>query len=204
VLAELIALIAPPRCALCAGPCEVCSALCDPCERELVRLRPTATGIPGLAAAWAAAPYRAVARDLVVSLKFGHRLQLAERAATAIADRAPPELLREPIVPVPAAPGRHRWRGFDAAEEIAKALASATGLPLRPCLERAEGRRQVGRPRSERLADPPLVRVAGRPPMRAVLVDDVLTTGATLRACARALTGAGCERAVAVAFARST
>jgi predicted amidophosphoribosyltransferase len=148
-------------------------------------------------------PYEGIARDVVAALKFRARLPLAGRAAAVIAARAPAGLLEGTIVPVPPAPGRRRWRGFDAAEAIAAALSADTGLPLEPCLRRSQGRRQVGRPRSERLASPPRVRLAGPPPATAVLVDDVITTGATIGACAQALRSGGCDRVVALTFARS-
>jgi predicted amidophosphoribosyltransferase len=106
-------------------------------------------------------------------------------------------------VPVPAAPLRGRWRGFDPAEEIACELAHRTGLPLEPCLRRSQAARQVGRTRAARLAAPPRVRTRRAPPPSAILVDDVLTTGATLTACARALRSAGSRRVVALTFARS-
>ena len=203
MLAELLGLVAPPRCALCARECGLRQHLCQRCESRLAGLAPCSTGVPGLDAAWSAAPYEGVARDLVVALKFAARLRLARRAGAAIAERAPADLLRGVIVPVPPAPARRRRRGFDAAEEIAVALGAQARLPLGPCLRRSQGRRQVGRPRAERLASPPRVRLAGRAPSAAVLVDDVVTTGATLGACAWALRSGGCGRVVALTFARS-
>ncbi|MEK6328012.1 MAG: hypothetical protein AABM66_10905 [Actinomycetota bacterium] len=203
MFAELLGLVVPPRCALCARECGLREHLCGGCESALGRLAPCSTAIPGLDASWSAAPYEGVARELVVALKFGARLPLANRAGEAIAERAPAGLLEGTVVPVPPAPARRRWRGFDVAETIAAALSVQTGLPLALCLRRSQGRRQVGRPRSERLAAPPRVRLAGLPPAAAVLVDDVVTTGATIGACARALRSGGCGRVVALTFARS-
>ena len=72
------------------------------------------------------------------------------------------------------------------------------------CHKRDPARRQVGRPRRARLAEPPRVS-AWRPPPRCVaLVDDVWTTGATLSACAEALREAGAERVVALTLAHAT
>ena len=105
-------------------------------------------------------------------------------------------------MPVPAAPLRWRWRGFDPAEEIALALARLLGFPLRRCLARRGGPRQVGRPRAARLADPPRVRLRGAVPPLALLVDDVCTTGATLGACAATLREGGCSGVVALVVAR--
>ncbi|MEK6271719.1 MAG: hypothetical protein AABM42_03625 [Actinomycetota bacterium] len=203
MLAELLGLVVPPRCALCGRECGLREQLCEGCESGLGGLAPCSTAVPGVDATWSAAPYEGIARDLVVSLKFGARLPLARRAAAVIAERAPTGLLEGVIVPVPAAPGRRRWRGFDAAERIAAALSVETGLPLGLCLRRSQGRRQVGRPRSERLGAPPQVRLAGPPPAAAVLVDDVVTTGATIGACARALRSGGSDRIVSLTFARS-
>jgi predicted amidophosphoribosyltransferase len=106
---------------------------------------------------------------------------------------------------VPAHRGRRRRRGFDAAALLAAALTDRTGLPLAPCLRRMDrGRRQVGAGRVLR-------RSAGRfeavlvaaPPRVALLVDDVHTTGATLDACARALTAGGARSIAAVTYART-
>jgi predicted amidophosphoribosyltransferase len=150
-----------------------------------------------------ATAYEGAAQRLVAALKFGGRLALAEVAAAAIVTAVPRDLLGGALIPVPAAPARRRRRGFDPAEAIATALASELGSPVVPCLRRSGGPRQVGRPRAKRLADPPRVRARGQVPPECVLVDDVLTTGATLSACGRALRGAGAEHVVAITFART-
>jgi predicted amidophosphoribosyltransferase len=203
-LARLLAPLAPPRCAACRGDCGARRLLCGSCEARLRAIPvPAAAAVPGIDRPWAALPHDDAARALVVALKFGRLLAVADPIAALIAERAPPGLLVGELVPVPAAPARLRWRGFDPAERIAASLAERTGLPLRPCLARAGGPRQVGRSRAARLASPPRVHAVGTAPRQALLVDDVQTTGATLRACARALRSAGSKRVCAVTFART-
>jgi predicted amidophosphoribosyltransferase len=160
-------------------------------------------GPAGISVAVAASRFEGVARELAHGLKFGCRLALARVAAEAILRACPPEELDGTVVPVPPAPWRWCWRGFDPAEEIALALATLGGLPYAECLRRAHGPRQVGRRRHARLANPPRVRAAEPVPGRALLVDDVHTTGATLAACASALSAAGCERVVALTLTRA-
>jgi ComF family protein len=203
MLEELVALVAPPRCAVCGRGIEVRRRICERCGLALRRLAPARSEVPGVDETWSAAAYEGTARRLVAALKFGSRVGLAEDAAAMIAARAPAELLAGTIVPVPAAPLRRRRRGFDAAEAIAAALATRTGLPLAPCLARTQSPRQVGRRRAERLASPPRVRAVSPVPAEATLVDDVMTTGATLGACARSLRSGGATRVVAVTLAAS-
>ncbi len=204
-LRHLISLAVPPRCGACGVACDPAQPLCGPCWAELAAGRPLVDpGPPGVELAVAAAEYSGVAREVAHALKFRRCLALATPAAGAIQRAAEPlGLLAGSLVPVPPAPWRRRARGFDAAEELALALGTATGLPVRRCLRRSSGPRQVGRSRAERLAQPPRVTVRGAPPAEAVLVDDVTTTGATLGACAVALRKAGSRRVVAVTFARS-
>jgi predicted amidophosphoribosyltransferase len=110
------------------------------------------------------------------------------------------------LVPVPLHPARERARGFNQAERLAAAVAVRTGLPLSDCLVRAgPATRQVGRNRSARLRGPPgSIRATGPAPATAVLIDDVVTTGATLAACAAALRAAGSADVVGLVFARTT
>jgi len=143
-----------------------------------------------------------VARDLVTALKFRRLLPVAGLMAERIQWLAPASLLSGAIVPVPTATLRSLRRGFDPAAEIAVALAERTGVPLSGCLGRTGGGRQVGRRRADRLGHPPRVHLRGEVPRSVLLVDDVLTTGATLSACAKALRGAGAVRVCAVTFTR--
>lgn len=118
----------------------------------------------------------------------------------------PAGLLDEAVlVPVPRHPARRRARGFDQAELLARALARQSGTPVRACLERrGQDRPQLGTRRVVRLAPHRIeVRATAAAPQRAVLVDDVHTTGATLDACARALREAEATRVVAITYTRA-
>jgi predicted amidophosphoribosyltransferase len=122
--------------------------------------------------------------------------------AELIAAAAPPEILSGVIVPAPPAPRRARARGFDPAGDLAANLRLQLELAICPCLERRGGGRQVGRRRSERIAAPPAIAASSPVPDRVLLVDDVMTTGATLASCAAALRAAGARRVAAVTFVR--
>lgn len=151
---------------------------------------------------WSSASYEGVARNLVGALKFRRLLPVADLMAERIEWLAPAHMLSGTIVPVPPAPPRLRRRGFDPAGELAAALAARLEAPVDNCLERRGGGRQVGRRRAERVGHPPRIGARTAAPRSVLLVDDVLTTGATLTACAKALRAVGASRVVAVTFAR--
>ena len=199
----LLARLLPPLCLTCGSPGDSSAwLLCPACTRALDALRPVwPLPPPGISDAWAAAPHEGVARDLVVALKFRRLLPAADAAADLIACRAPEELLPErAVVPVPPAPLRRAWRGYDPAGELAVALARLTGARLSDCLRRGGSGRQRGRGRGERLANAPRIEPSRSVPERPLLIDDVMTTGATLAACAAALRAAGALDVKAVTF----
>jgi predicted amidophosphoribosyltransferase len=203
ILHAVAAGIAPPLCAACGRSCRPEAVVCTRCGRRLAAAEPLlGKGPPGLDRAWSSAPHEGVARSLVAALKFRHLLPVADLMADRIQWLAPAHMLSGAIVPVPPAPSRLRRRGFDPAGELAAALAERLDAPLQPCLARRGGRRQVGRRRAERLGQPPRVQATGAAPRSVLLIDDVLTTGATMSACAQALRAAGAARVVAVTFAR--
>lgn len=110
------------------------------------------------------------------------------------------------IVPVPLHRKRYAERGFNQAALIAVALGRALGLPVLPLLLRKRVTApQVAQTRLGRLqnvADAFAVQSDMPVPATLVVVDDVTTTGATLAACARALTAAGATRVYGFAFAK--
>lgn len=203
-LVETIAagLIAP-LCAACGRSCRSGALLCTRCSRRLAAAEPLlGAGPQGLDRAWSSAPHEGVARNLVTALKFRRLLPAAALMAERIEWLAPAVVLSGAVVPVPSPALRRAQRGFDPAGEIASALAARIGADLVSCLVRRGGGRQVGRRRAERIGHPPLVQARGAVPRSVLLVDDVLTTGATLSACARALRAAGAVRVAAVTFTR--
>jgi len=209
---HLASLVAPPLCPACGSMRAVGEELCERCREELATTpRVLDPGPPGLDLAVSASPFDGVGRRVVHGLKFGRRIVLARVAAEAMlralpAIELPGDAMDEAalaVVPVPPGPWRWRWRGFDPAEELAIAVSRRLGVPLHDCLRRGRGRRQVGRRRVDRLSAPPKVWLAEEPPARALLVDDVWTTGATLSVCARALRQAGSRRIVALTMAHA-
>jgi predicted amidophosphoribosyltransferase len=195
--------LAPTLCAACGRTCRPEAVLCTRCSRRLAAAEPiAAAGPPGIDRAWSSASHDGVARGLVAALKFRRLLPVADLMADRIHWLAPAGVLSGTIVPVPTAPLRTALRGFDPAAELAAALAERTGLAIEPCLARRGAGRQRGRRRAERIGHPPRVRATAAVPRSVLLVDDVLTTGATLSSCARALREGGAIRVAAVTFAR--
>jgi ComF family protein len=151
---------------------------------------------PGWSSAVAAWRYEYPVDRLLQGLKYGGRLALAEPLADALHDavasgrEAPPDVL----VPLPLAPARQRVRGFNQAQLVAARLSRRLGTPVVQGLDRVrDAGPQAALPLSRR-ADNVRDAFRGRrcvAGLRVALVDDVLTTGATLAAATGAALAAG-------------
>jgi ComF family protein len=223
VARALLELIYPPRCAAC-GEATVAEPFCELCAGAVDEVPPGCRrcgqpGIDALCGACRAAPpaFEAVRAggllggplaDAVHALKYRGRPALARPLGAWLAARAPlpPDAA---VISVPLARGRRLERGYDQAALLADAVCRAAGARrarLRAALVRVrETPPQVGRTREERARN-----VAGAFEARAVvagrdvvLVDDVVTTGATADAAAEALRRAGARSVVVVALARA-
>jgi ComF family protein len=198
------ALLAPSMCWSCHGPARRSEPLCGSCRARLCFLPAEPVVLSGVRV-HAPVGYEGPARALVAALKFRSALGVADTMAALTVASAPGELLRGALVPVPLHPGRRRKRGFNQAAVLGETIARRTGLPVEDCLRRrGRGPPQVGRGRRARLTGPS-GRFEALPPVprSALIVDDVVTTGATLAACAAALRQAGSSEVAALVFART-
>lgn len=176
----------PKTCVACRTPCE--KALCHRCRFAIAAAGPVQSP-PGVRAAL---PFDGTARDLIVNLKFRRRRAAATVLAAQMVRRL--QLERFDIVTwAPTSARRARRRGFDQAELIARAIARQLRLPCRRLLYRAHGAPQTGKSRRQRLTGPGFRARRARAGLRVLVVDDVVTTGATLRAAGRALVAAGVD-----------
>lgn len=183
-------------------PAATATAACARCRR----------GLAPFSAGWSLGPYEGVLRTLVHELKYRARRRVAERLAERVCgDEGARGLLEHGavLVPVPLHPRRLRERGFNQSELLAAAIARRSGLALAPraLVRRKDTRAQAGLRAGERrrnVAGAFAVRQRGRVAGRAVvLVDDVLTTGATARACAGELKSAGARSVTVLTVARA-
>jgi ComF family protein len=190
--------LAPPCCQRCGDPLPGVSAVAGHCPRCRSRRCP-------IDAARAVGDYDGVLRLLVHALKYDRRRSLARPIASLMRERGADLLATaDAVVPVPLHGWRRLTRGFNQAADLARHL----GPPVVPALRRvrhtrsqtdlaADARRRNVRGAFE--ATRAAARLAGA---RAVLVDDVATTGATLEACARALKRAGVREVRALTACR--
>ena len=206
---SLLAIIAPHSCMKCNKQGEL---LCLECAGELPTKLATCYNCnrlsnggktcvackrqTALAGVVVAHHYNEAVKALVLALKYEHKVA----AAKIFAPKLTPLLSStnfDVVTAIPGAPSRYRHRGYHQAELIAKRVARELGLPYRPILGRLEVDSQVGSSRGQRflrVKDSFWVRrsqaVDGQ---RVLIIDDVLTTGATLSEAARTIKTAGAK-----------
>jgi ComF family protein len=144
-----------------------------------------------------------VAKELIHRLKYERVRAGAKTIARLLADGYVAN--DEIITHVPTAGERVRARGYDQADLIARELSKQAGIPYLSLLNRLGKERQVGQKRADRKLQMKGAFYVRRQPLlvgkSVLLVDDVLTTGATCEAAARALKRAGARSVSAIVFA---
>ena len=218
----------PPRCAGCGVIVDQVHSFCATCWTGIQFLGDSGCGSCGLpleatdagqcaaclarppriARIRAAVAYDELARSVAIRLKYGRKVALARTMARFMAPLVDPGDGRAVLVPVPLHRSRIWGRGFNQSAFVARELARITGLDWSPgALARIRRtpplKGMSGRERRRTVAGAFRVRdqsaVRGR---TVVLVDDVLTSGSTANACARALTKGGAARVELVSWAR--
>jgi ComF family protein len=203
IVSGVLDVLAPPGCAGCdAATSHTFCATCGGLEATPQGLL---DGVPLLVAGNYVPPLSTA----IVRFKYEGRAELARALASLVLPALGAlELPRgTTLVPVPLHPRRLATRGYNQAALLAQELSRNTALGCDPRLlkRRRETERQVGKSRALRLtnaSDAFELRRSG-PARSVVLVDDVVTTGSTVRACAQALAAGGVQLAAVVALARA-
>lgn len=185
--------VVPPRCFRCFDlnkDCRVCQAC-----RKIIPLNHV----------WMLTTYKGLPKKLIYSMKLHASRQAATIIAQELDARLPFFSANHIVTYIPTAPKRVRERGFDHAYLIAKEFASLRGLPMQTLLGRKNTAKQATASRAERLE---LVKntyfvTAPLPQSPLLVIDDIVTTGATLTEAARTLRRAGAKTIDGLIFAQT-
>jgi len=186
-------------CTSCRTPFENSFPLDDSGRCALCR-----SGLRGFDAAYSYGAYEGVLRDLIHLFKYGRVRTLARPLSGLLAQALPRDEVFDATVPVPLYWIRRLKRGFNQSELLARGLARRTGIPVMKALGRVRPTpTQAGLSNSaRRLNVAKAFRSRDVREKRILLIDDVMTTGATAAACASALKQAGARRVALLTVAR--
>lgn len=184
------------RCPACdrVGP-----APCAACIAEMAASVPVPVP-PGLDDCRALLDYEGPAREVVAQLKYRNARASAAWLAVGVAGLVRPGEV-DLVTWAPTTDLRRRSRGFDHAELLARKVATRLGVPCWSVLSRVPGPPQTGRTLLERRDGPEFVARRTVKGAAVLLVDDVVTTGATLSSAALALRTVGAARVIGAAAA---
>lgn len=180
----------------CPGCGRPARTICADCVQMLVRAG--AVHVDGATWAKAAVVYDDLAASLILAGKNRGRRDILRHLAQALVPAVPPST--QVITWVPANTARRRERGYDQGKIIAGTVARAVGLPAQQLLRRQAGPSQVGQNRAGRLAGPYL-KCSATDLTEILLVDDVMTTGASLTTATAALKDGGAHTVWALTVA---
>ena len=190
----MLDLVASRTCLGCAAS-TAGAPLCPDCAPEAEgRLRPIPTRRTLFASAWSIGDYAGPVGALVRHCKFGHDMRAAEvlEASLGRALEAGLPATVSTVVAVPTTPWRLLWRGFHLPERLAAVVSARLGAPVAASLRRRWSLAQAGRSFEARVdAGSRLFEARGAVAGHVLLVDDVLTSGASLHGAAAELLAAG-------------
>lgn len=196
-----------PICELCfADVAEDAVSRCYKCNKLTKQNSVCLSCKSNLRRVWWAGVYGDALKELMTQMKLGRKRAIARQVGRYLADRLPYFNQDTIVVPVPTAQKRVRRRGFDHSVLIAKHFADKKALPYQDMLGRISNVDQIGKRRSERVAQMKnSFEIKNGVDINAksiLLVDDVLTTGATLESAATLLRKHGAAHVDAVVIAR--
>jgi ComF family protein len=206
LLERILGFLFPDRCLGCRATgdllCSACIATLRPYPQIVRRMPET------LAQVRVGFVFDGPLRIAVHHLKYRKLRRVARPLAAMLAPHLREQLPEaDAIMAVPLHPRRLAQRGYNQAEELARELAQIWGVPLVHGLSRVRTTERQAllntQARSTNVLGAFEWVSATRPPRRVILIDDVLTTGATMGACAESLLLAGSDQVYAVALARS-
>ena len=183
----------------CAGCGQLTRRVCTECSARIASCSP-----PRCDDAVVALSYVGLARDLMLGFKYHNQRAVgevfAERLHATLRTSIEVECI-DVVTWVPTTRERRMKRGHDQAETLARSLGRKLGVPVRKLLVRETVDHQTGHNRAQRLVGVALRARKVSIPVSVLVVDDVVTTGATMRMAKRALHLAGVSRVICAAVA---